>query len=60
MELYNTQIKGAIQDGIFYLYLAPEKGLKEKTLRVCPTKSGQVKGIDFAKDFVFEEVIKNY
>ena len=48
------------QDGIFYLYPAPEEGLKEKTLRVCPTKSGQTKGISFAKDYIFEEVIKNY
>lgn len=46
------------RDGHFYLYPAPENGLKEKTLRTCPTKSGQVKGFDFAKDFIFEEVIK--
>jgi hypothetical protein len=48
------------QDGIFYLYPAPEVGLKEKTLRTQPTKTGQVKNISFAKDFVFEEVIKDY
>lgn len=48
------------QEGIFYLYPAPEEGLKEKTLRVKPTKTGQVKNISFAKDFIFEEVIKNY
>lgn len=48
------------QEGIFYLYPAPEEGLKEKTLRVKPPKTGQVKNISFAKDFVFEEVIKNY
>lgn len=48
------------QEGIFYLYPAPEEGLKEKTLRVKPSKTGQVKNISFAKDFIFEEVIKNY
>lgn len=48
------------QEGIFYLYPAPEEGLKEKTLRITPTKTGQVKNISFAKDFLFEEVIKNY
>lgn len=48
------------QEGIFYLYPAPEEGLKEKTLRVKPTKTGQVKNISFAQDFIFEEVIKNY
>lgn len=48
------------RDGIFYLYPAPEEGLKEKTLRVLPPKSGQIKNISFAKDFIFEEVIKNY
>ena len=48
------------QEGIFYLYPAPEEVLKEKTLRITPTKTGQVKNISFAKDFLFEEVIKNY
>ena len=48
------------QEGIFYLYPAPEEGLKEKTLRVKPSKTGQVKNISFTKDFIFEEVIKNY
>lgn len=48
------------KEGIFYLYPVPEEGLKEKTLRVKPTKTGQVKNISFAKDFIFEEVIKNY
>ena len=48
------------KDNVFYLYPAPEEGLKEKTLRVLPTKSGQIKNISFAKDYIFEEVIKNY
>ena len=48
------------QEGIFYLYPAPEEGLKEKTLRIKLPKTGQVKNISFAKDFIFEEVIKNY
>ena len=45
------------QDGVFYLYPV---GLKEKTLRILPTKTGQTKNISFAKDYIFEEVIKNY
>lgn len=48
------------QEGIFYLYPAPEEGIKEKTLRVLPTKSGQTKNISFAQDYIFEEVIKDY
>lgn len=48
------------QDGVFYLYPVPNQGIKEKTLRVKPTKTGQTKNICFAKDYVFEEVIKNY
>lgn len=48
------------KEGIFYLYPAPEQGLKEKTLRLLPTKSGQTKNISFAQDYIFEEVIKNY
>lgn len=48
------------KEGIFYLYPAPEQGLKEKTLRVLSTKSGQTKNISFAKDYIFEEVIKDY
>lgn len=48
------------KEGKFYLYPAPEQGLKEKTLRVLPTKSGQIKNISFAKDYLFEEVIKDY
>ena len=48
------------QDGVFYLYPAPEVGLKEKTIRVLPPKSGQIKNISFAQDYIFEEVIKDY
>lgn len=47
------------QEGIFYLYPASEEGFLEKKLRVLPPKSGQTKNITFAKDYVFEEVIKN-
>lgn len=47
------------QDNIFYLYPANEEGFVEKKLRIIPPKSGQVKNISFAKDYVFEEVIKN-
>lgn len=48
------------RDGIFYLYPAPEEGLKEKTLRILPTKSGQIKNISFAQDYIFERIIKDY
>ena len=48
------------KDGIFYLYPAPEEGMKEKTLRLVPPKTGQTKNISFAKDYIFEEVIKSY
>lgn len=48
------------KDGKFYLYPAPEEGILEKTLRILPTKSGQVTNISWAKDYIFEEVIKNY
>ena len=44
----------------FYLYPAPEVGMTEKRLRIIPPKSGQVKGICFAKDYLFEEVSKNF
>ena len=47
------------KDGNFYLYPASEDGFVEKKLRVIPPKSGQVKNISFAKDYEFEEVIKN-
>lgn len=41
-------------------YLVPFEncGSKEKRLRIIPTKNGQVKGINFAKDFLAEEVLK--
>ena len=42
-------------------YLVPLKdcGSKEKRLRLLPTKNGQTKNINFAKDFLAEEVLKN-
>ena len=47
------------QEGIFYLYPANEEGFVAKKLRVLPTKSGQIKNISFARNYEFEEVIKN-
>ena len=41
----------------FYLYPAQEKGFKEKRLRILPTKNTNV---TWAKDYLFEEVIKNF
>lgn len=50
------------KDGQFYLYPAPDKDhtCQEKTLRVLPTKSGQTANISWAKDYLFEEVIKQF
>ena len=48
------------QEGKFYLFPAPEQGMSEKRLRVLPTKTGQTKGISFAADYLFEEVIKSF
>lgn len=48
------------KDNKFYLYPAPEEGILGKTLRILPTKSGQTSNISWAKDYIFEEVIKNY
>lgn len=48
------------QEGNFYLFPAPEEGMTEKRLRVLPTKTGQTKGISFAADYLFEEVIKSF
>lgn len=47
------------KDNIFYLYPAAESGFSTKSLRVLPPKSGQIKNIDYAKDYLFEEVSKS-
>ena len=47
------------KDGSYYLYPAKEKGFVMKSLRVIPPKSGQVKNIEYAKDYLFEEVSKS-
>lgn len=40
-------------------YLIPvEECSNEKNLRIIPPKNGQIKGINFLKDFVDEEVLK--
>lgn len=48
------------RDGQFYLFPAPEKGLKEKTLRMYPDKYNHTQNISFAKDYIFEDIIQNY
>lgn len=42
-------------------YLVPfsECGVRGKKLRLVPTKSGQVKNISFAKDYIAREVLSN-
>jgi hypothetical protein len=47
-------------DGIIYLVPVEETTTREKSLRLLPTRNGQTKGIYFAKDYVMEEVIKNW
>ncbi len=42
----------------YYLVPISECGKREKNLRLVPTKSGQVKGISFAKDYICKEVLK--
>ena len=48
------------RDGQFYLYPVPEEGITVKTLRVLPTKTKQTTNISWAKDYIFEEVVKRY
>ena len=45
------------RDGLFYLYPAQVEGFTEKRLRVLPTNNTN---ITWAKDYLFEEVIKNF
>lgn len=40
-----------------YLVPVSECGKYEKSLRILPTKNGQVRGISFAKDYIAKEVI---
>lgn len=47
-------------ENIFYLFPAPDVGMAEKRLRLTVPKTNQTKGISFAKDYVFEEVCKNF
>ena len=42
-------------------YLVPvEEGGADKRLRILPTKNGQLREINWAKDYELEEVIKNW
>lgn len=47
-------------DGTIYLVPIEEATKREKSLRLLPTKNGQTQGIFFAKDYIMEEVIKNW
>lgn len=42
----------------FYLIPFEEVGAGEKSLRLVPTKNGQVKGIAWASDFLIEKILK--
>ena len=48
------------KDNLFYLFPASEEGFVQKTLRIIPAKTGQTENINFASDFLFEEVIKGF
>lgn len=45
-------------NGIIYLIPVEECSGAEKSLRLVPTKNGQVKGINFAKDYIAKEVLE--
>lgn len=45
------------RDNKFYLYPAQEQGFAEKRLRVSPTSNPNV---NWAKDYLFEEIIKDF
>lgn len=47
------------KEGIFYLYPANEEGFIQKTLRLV-SKATQQTGINWAKDYQFEEVSKDF
>lgn len=46
-------------EGKVYLIPIEECSGAEKTLRLIPPKNGQIKGINFAKDYLAEEVLSN-
>lgn len=46
-------------EGECYLIPVADCGKTEKNLRLVPTKSGQVKGISFAKDYIAREVLQD-
>lgn len=45
-------------DGNVFLIPVEECSGAEKTIRFIPPKNGQIKGINFAKDYIAEEVLK--
>ncbi len=47
------------KDDVFYLYPAEQEGFKEKCLRLFSKQANQP-SIKWAKDYQFEEVIKNF
>lgn len=47
------------KEGNFYLYPAQKAGFAQKILRLEATKANNPQ-INWAKDFIFEEVIKNF
>ena len=53
IDFFATWCRGKV-----YLIPVEECSGAEKTIRFVPPKNGQIKGINFAKDYVAEEVLK--
>ena len=53
IDFFATYCRGQV-----YLVPVEECSGAEKTIRFVPPKNGQVKGINFAKDYLAEEVLK--
>ena len=54
IDFFATYCKGKV-----YLIPIEQCSGAEKTLRFVPPKNGQIKGINFAKDYEAEEVLRN-
>ena len=53
----DTDFFATYYNGEVYLIPIEQCGGAEKTIRIVPPKSGQVKGINFAKDYLAKEVL---
>ena len=53
VDFFATWYKGNV-----YLIPVEECSGAEKAIRIIPPKNGQIKGINFAKDYLAQEVLK--